>query len=73
MPKPNPVNPHTHHTACAACGLQITAASLFDAWQLFDRHVDEAHGRSFPRGVLPSAMGRRNGIQIAPPTPQGGQ
>jgi len=65
-----------HHVTCAACGLHIHAATLFDAWQLFDRHVDQKHGRSFPLGAVRVMPGRGNGKTFArrpPVTPQGGQ
>jgi len=55
------------------CGTRITAATLFDAWQLFDRHVDQTHGRRFPMGavrIMPGVRPHRRPIK--PTRPQGG-
>lgn len=66
----------TCHVTCL-CGERITAASLYDAWHLFDAHVDAEHGRRFPLGahrVINTGPGstRRRG-RVAPLTPQGGE
>lgn len=54
------------------CGATFTAPTIDAVWELFDQHIDEHHGRRFPRGALPSAMGRNpNHREFAPKTTQG--
>lgn len=65
----------SRHVTCAACGLHIHAATLYDAWQLFDHHVDTEHGRRFPLGahhVINTGLGPMRRARVAPLTPQGG-